>query len=255
MRLEGKVAIVTGGGQGIGKAIALGLAAEGAAVVIGQRHADRAEAVAKEITDSGGKALGMTLDVTSNDACQAIAAAAAEKFGSVDILVNNAALYGDIDFKRWDTWTDDEWTSSFNINVIGNWRMCRAVFPYMKEKKYGKIVNISSATVQQGFHGLLPYTSSKAAQLSNTRGLSQALGRYNITVNALAVGYVATDASLNMPSYSEEGEKAINAMRSIKRRQVAEDQVGTVLYFATAESDFVTGQVVCVDGGVEFSGF
>ncbi len=254
MRLEGKVAIVTGGGQGIGKAVALGLAAEGAAVVIGQRHADRAAAVAAEIEAGGGRALGMALDVTVIEACVAICKTAADKFGSLDILVNNAALYGDIDFKRWDSWTDEEWSNSFNINVIGNWRMCKAAFPYMKAKNYGKIVNISSATVQQGFHGLLPYTSSKAAQMSNTRGLSQALGRFNITVNALAVGYVATEASLNMPSYSEEGEKAINAMRSIKRRQVAEDQVGTVLYFTTAESDFVTGQVVCVDGGVEFSG-
>jgi len=255
MRLKDKVAIVTGGGQGIGKAIALGLAAEGAVVVIGQRHADRAEAVAKEIEAGGGKALGMKLDVTSMEACEALAKAAADKFGTVDILVNNAALYGDIDFKRWTDWTDEEWHNSFNINVVGNWRMCKAVFPYMKEQKKGKVVNISSATVQQGFFGLLPYTSSKAAAMSNTRGLSQSLGRYNITVNCLAVGYVANEATLNMPSYSEDAEKAINNARAIRRRQVAEDQVGTVLYFASEESDFVTGQVICVDGGVEFSGF
>lgn len=254
MRLKDKVAIVTGGGQGIGKAISLGLAEVGAAVVIGQRHAERAEAVAKEITAKGGKALGIKLDITSQEQCDAIAKAAVEKFGGVDILVNNAALYGDIDFKRWSDWTDEDWSTSFNINVVGGWRMAKAAVPYMRERGRGKIVNISSATVHQGFHGLLPYTSSKAAVISNTRGLAKALGRYKITVNCLAIGYVATEASLNMASYSEEGEKALINMRAIQRRQVAEDQVGTVLYFATEESDFVTGQCVCVDGGTEFTG-
>ena len=254
MRLKDKVAIVTGGGQGIGEAISLGLAAEGAAVVIGQRHAERAEAVAKEIIARGGKALGVKLDITSQEQCDAIAKLAAEKFGGVDILVNNAALYGDIDFKRWSDWTEEEWTASFNINVVGGWRMAKAAVPHMRERGRGKIVNISSATVHQGFFGLLPYTSSKAAVISNTRGLAMALGRYSITVNCLAIGYVATEASLKMASYSEEGEKALINMRAIRRRQVAEDQVGTVLYFATEESDFVTGQCVCVDGGTEFTG-
>lgn len=254
MRLKDRVAIVTGGGQGIGQAISLGLAAEGATVVIGQRHAERAEAVAQEIKDKGGQALGAKLDITSQEQCDAIARLAVEKFGGIDILVNNAALYGDIDFKRWSDWSEEEWTNSFNINVVGGWRMAKATVPAMRERGRGKIVNISSATVHQGFHGLLPYTSSKAAVISNTRGLAMALGRYNITVNCLAIGYVATEASLNMASYSEEGEKALINMRAIKRRQTAEDQVGTVLYFATEESDFVTGQCVCVDGGTEFTG-
>ncbi|RJQ39951.1 MAG: SDR family oxidoreductase [Dehalococcoidia bacterium] len=254
MRLKDKVAIVTGGGQGIGQAIAMGLAEEGAAVVIGQRHAERADAVAKDIIAKGGKAVGTSLDISSQAPCDAICQLAKDKFGGLDILVNNAALYGDIDFKRWSDWTEEEWANSFNINVVGGWRMCKAAVPLMRERGKGKIVNISSATVHQGFHGLLPYTSSKAAVISNTRGISKALGRYNITVNCLAIGYVATEASLKMASYSEAGEKALIAMRAIQRRQVAEDQVGTVLYFATDESDFVTGQCVCVDGGTEFTG-
>jgi 3-oxoacyl-[acyl-carrier protein] reductase len=258
MRLKNKVAIVTGGGQGIGKAIALKLAQEGAAVMLAQRTLAKVEETAAEIRKAGGKAIAMPVDIRDFDQVNKVAQKAASEFGGIDILVNNAAFYGGHGHANWDTWPVEQWKSSFDINVLGGWNCAKAAVPFMRQRGKGKIVNISTATVHQGYQGMLPYTTTKAGVCSITRGLAKALGRYNICVNCLAIGYVLTEASLEMQGikgHEEEADKAIIAQRCIRRSQYPEDVAGPVLFFASDEADFVTGQTLVVDGGVEFTGF
>lgn len=249
MRMQGKVAIITGGGQGIGKEFSLAFAGQGAAVVIGQRNVARAEATAEQIRAKGGKALAVRLDIAEQAQCDNIVKNAVAAFGGVDILLNNAALLKDYSFASWDSWTDQEWLNSFNVNVVGGWRMTKSVFPCMKERGKGKIINVSSTTVQLGFSGMLPYTSSKAAVVANTRVLARALGRHNININCLALGYTATEAITGMASYTEAGEMVTVKRRCLQRKQKPDDPVGTAIYLACDDSDFVTGQVLVVDGG------
>jgi len=256
MRLKDKVAVITGGGRGIGKAIALRFVQEGASVVL--PDIGDAEETAKEIRDAGGKAIAMLVDVRNEEQVNNMAKRAVEEFGGIDILVNNAALYAGHGHKGWDTWPLEQWRNSFDINVIGGWMCAKAVAPHMKERGKGKIINISSATVHQGYQGMLPYTTTKASVCSITRGLAKALGRHNICVNCLALGYVLTSASMEMDGikgHEEEADKAIIAARCIRRSQYAEDIAGPALFMASDDADFVTGQTLVVDGGVEFAAF
>jgi len=258
MRLKDKVAIITGGGQGIGRAYALAFAREGASVMLAQRTLAKVEATAREIRDSGGKAVAMPVDVRDEEQVNKMVEKTVEEFGGIDILLNNAAFYGGIGHKPWDAWTTEEWRQSFDINVIGDWLCAKTVVPYMRQRGKGKIINISSATVHQGYHGMLPYTTTKAAVCSITRGEARALGRYNICVNCIAIGYVLTEASVEMEGVKgreEETDKAIAALRCIRRSQYPEDCVGTALYLASDDADFVTGQTIVVDGGTEWAGF
>ena len=249
MRLDGKVAIITGGGQGFGKQFSLAFAAEGASVVIGQRNVAKAEATAEHIRAKGGRALAVKLDIAEQAQCDNIVKKAAEAFGGVDILLNNAALLKEYPFANWDSWTDQDWLNSFNVNVVGGWRMTKSVFPYMKQRGKGKIINISSTTVQLGFSGMLPYTSSKAAVVANTRVLARVLGRSNINVNCISLGYTATESITSQSSYTEAAELITVKRRCLQRKQKPEDAVGTAIYLACDDSDFVTGQVLVVDGG------
>jgi len=258
MILQNKVAIITGGGQGIGKAISLRFAKEGAAVMLAQRTLAKVEETAKEIRDAGGRAIAVSVDIRDEEQVKNMVQKAVDEFGGVDILINNAAFYGGHGHQAWDSWDLEHWRSSFDINVIGGWQCAKAVAPFMKQRGKGKIVNISTATVHQGYQGMLPYTTTKAGVCSITRGESKALGRYNICVNCLAIGYVLTEASVEMDGikgHEEEADKAIIALRSIRRSQYAEDLAGPALFFASDDADFVTGQVIVVDGGVEFAGF
>jgi len=174
---------------------------------------------------------------------------AVDEFGGIDILINNAAFYSGVGHKRWDDWSLEEWKRSWDINVVGGWLCAKAAVPHMRERGKGKIVNISSVTFQMGYQGHLPYTCTKAAVVALTRGMARALGRYNINVNCIAVGYTMSEASLEMPGRNVEGDKALIAMRSIRREQYPEDLVGTALYLATEDSDMLSGQTIVVDGG------
>ncbi len=249
MKLKDKVAIVTGGGRGIGRAYALRFAQEGAALMLPDIDITAAEQTAKEIRDSGGKAIAMLVDVRNEEQVNAMAKKTADEFGGIDILINNAALYGGLAYKRWTDWSDEEWSNNWNINVVGGWRCAKAVVPYMRERGKGKIVDISSVTFQFGFPGLLPYTCTKAAVIALTRGMARALGRYKINVNCIAVGYTMTPASTDMPGRSAEGDQALVAKRCIQREQQPEDLVGTALFLASDDSDFISGQTIVVDGG------
>lgn len=249
MRLKDKVAIITGGGRGIGRAYALRFAQEGAALILPDIALPEAEKTAKEIRDSGGKATAMLVDVRDEEGVNNMAQKTAEELGGIDILINNAALYGGLGHKRWDAWSIEDWIVSWEINVVGSWLCAKAVVPYMRERGKGKIVNISSVTFQMGYQGHLPYTCSKAAIVALTRGMARSLGRYLINVNCIAVGYTMTEASLTMPGRDIEGDKLLVSRRCIKREQQPEDLVGTAVFLASSDSDFISGQTILVDGG------
>lgn len=258
MRLKDKVAIITGGGQGIGRAIALRFAQEGASLMLAQRTLAKVEETAKEIRDAGGKAIAIAVDVRDEEQVNKMVRRTVAEFGGIDILVNNAAFYGGHGHKPWDVWPLEQWRNSFDINVVGGWLCAKAVVPHMQKRGKGKIINISTATVHQGYHGMLPYTTTKAGICSVTRGEARALGRYNICVNCLALGYVLTEASVEMEGIKgreEEADKAMVALRCIRRSQYPEDVAGPALFFASDDSDFVTGQTLVVDGGTEWAGF
>jgi NAD(P)-dependent dehydrogenase (short-subunit alcohol dehydrogenase family) len=249
MRLKDKVAIITGGGQGIGKAEAIRFAQEGCAVMVAQRNAAVAEAAANEIKAKGGNAAFCGVDVQVTEQVEAMVAKTVTTFGKVNILVNNAAFFGGIGYKRWDTWTLEEWQRSFMTNLVGSWQCAKAVFPHMKKAGKGKIINTYSTTANMGFPGLLPYTTSKAAIHTLTRCLARALGRYNICVNTISPGYVLTEASLQMPGGSREADKKLVETRCLQRDSYADDVAGPALFLASDDSDFVTGQLLIADGG------
>ncbi len=249
MRLKDKVAIITGGGRGIGRAYALRFAREGASLMLPDIALPEAEKTAKEIRDSGGEAIAMLVDVRDQEQVNKMVQRTVDEFGRIDILVNNAAYYGGIGFKRWDVWSREDWTRSWEVNVVGSWLCAKAVVPHMREQGKGKIINISSDSFQMGFYHLLPYTCSKAAVVALTRSMAKALGRYLINVNCVAVGYTMSQASLTMPGRDSEADKAVLSSRCIRREQQPEDVVGTVVFLASDDSDFISAQTILVDGG------
>ena len=249
MRLKDKVAIITGAGRGIGRAYALRFVDEGAKVVIADIILENAQKVAAEIEARGGEGLALHVDVSDTSSTLEMAEKTAARFGSIDILVNNAALYGGFGVKRWDVWTIEEWERSFAINVVGSWLCIKAVVPHMIAQGKGKIINIGSGTFDLGLHALIPYTCSKAAVVALTRAMARALGRYSINVNCLSPGYILSEASLKMPGKKAEFDELALRGRCFRRHQYPEDLVGTAVYLASEDSDFITGQTIRVEGG------
>lgn len=246
-RLEGRVAIVTGAAQGIGAVYAKALAAEGAAVVV----SDVLDAgpVAGAIQEAGGRALAVKSDVTDAKSVQAMVADAMTAFGGIDILVTNAALFGTLSPKPLTEIDSAEWTKVMEVNVRGVFECVKAVTPEMRRRRYGKIVNIASGTVFKGVPMLLHYVTSKGAVLAMTRCLARELGDDGIRVNTLAPGLVMSENVIANPAW--KGAVVANniASRAIKKELYPADLTGSLVYLCSAESDFVTGQVVVVDGG------
>jgi NAD(P)-dependent dehydrogenase (short-subunit alcohol dehydrogenase family) len=243
VRLSGKVAIVTGGARHIGAAYCRKLAVEGAAVVIADIL--DGEPVAKEIRAAGGRGLAIQVDVSREEDTQRMAAEAVKAFGRIDILVNNAAIFMNIQRHPFYEITADEWDHVSAVNIKGPFLCAKAVFPQMKEQRYGKIINISSSTAFWGTPNFLHYVASKAALVGMTRSLAREVGEFGICVNAIAPGLV-----------EHEGQNAPKALtelqlkeRSIKRLQTPEDLLGVLTYLASSDSDFVTGQTIVIDGG------
>lgn len=243
---EPEVAIVTGAAGGLGRVYALGLAAAGYAVVAADL-ADPSEVV-EEI---GGRALGVQVDVSDLASTEAMAAAALERFGRIDILVNNAAYYTAIEKKPFDELTVEEWDRVMAVNVRGTWLCCRAVAPAMKAQRSGKIVNVSSMTVPSGIPYFLHYVSSKSAIVGLTRALARELGEWDICVNTVSPDYIAFDRDYD--NRQPEMAQAIAQQRAFKREQQPDDMLGTILYLAGHGSDFVTGQNLYVNGGRLFT--
>jgi NAD(P)-dependent dehydrogenase (short-subunit alcohol dehydrogenase family) len=245
--LDGRVSIVTGGARGIGRAYCLGLAAEGSAVVV----ADLVDAVpvVEEIVATGGDALAVQVDVADPRSTVAMSEAAAERFGRIDVLVNNAAYFKQA--KR-GPFTDigvEEWDRAFAVNVRGTWLCCRAVHPWMRRQGYGKIVNVSSNTPFKGVPGFLHYTASKSAIIGLTRSLAREVGGDGIAVNTVAPDFIP-DEEMAMTRSAEA--EVIVKQRCFQRTQTTEDMVGIVVFLAGPGSDFITGQSFLVNGGALF---
>jgi NAD(P)-dependent dehydrogenase (short-subunit alcohol dehydrogenase family) len=246
MRLGGKVAIVTGGARHIGAAYSRRLAAEGAAVVIADVL--EGEGVAKEITAAGGKAIALKVDVSREEDTTRMAAEAVQAFGRIDILVNNAAIFINIERHPFYEISVEEWDRVSAVNIKGPFLCAKAVFTQMRQQRSGKIINISSSTVFAGTPLFLHYVASKAALVGMTRALAREVGEYGICVNAIAPGLVQHEGQTAPKEFTVFQLKA----RSLKRLETPEDLLGVLVYLASPDSDFVTGQTLLVDGGSIF---
>jgi len=251
-RLRDKVTIITGAAQGIGATFAVGFAEEGARVVIAD-ILDGKE-VAEAIEKSGGEAIFVKTDVTKQKECDALAKAASDRFGSIDILVNNAAVFGDLVTGPFTEISDEEWRRVMDVNAGGPFRCTKAVFPYMKDRG-GKIVNVASAIIFEGMPGLPHYVASKGAVMAFTRCMARELGGFNINVNAIAPGFTHSaggDKVAQKMMIDVSIEDVQMPMRSLKRTTYPEDLVGTAVFLAGEESRNITGQLIVVDCGLSF---
>ena len=247
MSLEGRVAIVTGGSRHLGRTYSLALAEAGAAVVV----ADLADAtsVADEIRDAGGEAVSVRVDVTDLASTEDMARAAAERFGRVDVLLNNAGWFKQAFRGPWTEIDVEEWDRSFAVNVRGVWLCCRAVVPYMRKQGSGKIINIGSNTVWKGTKGFLHYVSAKSAIVGLTRALAREVGADGISVNTLCPDYIPDAEMLDAVP---EADAFVVGQRVFQRTEVPEDMIGAAVFLAGPGSDFITGQSLLVNGGVVF---
>jgi len=244
-RLNDRSIIVTGAAQGIGATYAKALAAEGARVSICDLTEPRS--VADEIRAAGGQAISMVTDVTSPGAVAALVRATVEAYGTVHGLVNNAALFGSLKLQPFTDIESDEWDKVMAVNTRGVFECVKAVVPVMRAQKYGKIINIASGTLFKGTPHLLHYVASKGAVVAMTRVMARELGADNILVNCIAPGLTVSPA-VRM-TYSSAEIEANKATRALKREEEPEDIIGALIFFASAESDFITGQTLLVDGG------
>jgi 3-oxoacyl-[acyl-carrier protein] reductase len=249
LRLEGRVAIVTGGAHGIGKEYCLGYADEGASVAVLDLDIESAEKVAADIQGSGNRAIAVAVDVASEERVAAAVRAVIDEFGRIDILVNNAAMFSVVPMSRvaFDQISVSEWDRLMEINVKGTWLMCREVAPHMREQGYGKVINIGSGSAFKGVTTNIHYVASKAAIEGLTRNLARELGPHGVTVNTIAPG-----STLSEEQPSEETllrrENSLHR-RAIARVQLPSDLVGAAIFLGSRESDFITGQTLVVDGG------
>jgi NAD(P)-dependent dehydrogenase (short-subunit alcohol dehydrogenase family) len=249
MRLRDKVAIITGAARGIGAAFAVGFAKEGAKVVIGDIR-DGLKTVAA-VEEAGSRGLYVKTDITKQDQCNAMAKAAIDRFGAIDILINNAGTL--VTIKPFMEVTTEEWMEIMATNTLGSFHCTKAVFPYMKDRG-GKIINISSGTVFEGVPGLPHYLSSKGAVMAFTRGMARELGEYHINVNSIAPGFTHSEGGdefdRNKKFPSVPLDEVQMPMRCIKRPTYPEDLVGTAIYLASDDSRLITGQLIIHDGGL-----
>lgn len=244
--LQGKVAIVTGGAQGIGRAIADELAADGARIVIVDLKG--AEAAAADFPDG----VGLTVDVASEDDVARMAGETVERCGSIDILINNAGLYASLAMRAFDQIPVDEWRQVMDVNVLSMFLTCRAVVPQMREHGGGRIVNISSGTPFRGVPFVLHYVTSKGAIVALTRALAKELGGDEILVNCVAPGFTMSDGVNQHPEVVEALRDVSVGSRTLKRDQVPEDVVGAVAFLCGPGATFITGQTMVIDGGQYF---
>ena len=250
-RLKDQVLIVTGGAHGIGLAYCEGLAAEGARVVVADIDGQGADAVAASLGEAGHDALAVTTDVSQPESTDTMARLTMERFGRIDGIINNAAIYQRPAVTRgpFEEIPVEEWDRLMGVNLRGVFLCCRAVVPHMKAQGSGKIVNISSGTVSNGSTQMLHYVTSKAGVIGLTRSLAREVGDYNINVNAIAPG-------LTVSMDDDDEDKLLRfetrmQARSLKRLEGPQDLVGAVLFLCSTDSDFMTGQTMVVDGGAQ----
>jgi NAD(P)-dependent dehydrogenase (short-subunit alcohol dehydrogenase family) len=244
--LDGKVAIVTGGAQGIGRAIADALAADGARIVIADLKG------AQEAAAGFPDGVGLTVDVASEDDVAQMASETVERCGAIDILVNNAGLYASLAMRPFEQIPVAEWRQVMDVNVLSMFLTCRAVVPLMRAQGGGRIVNISSGTPFRGVPFLLHYVTSKGAIVALTRALAKELGGDDVLVNCVAPGFTMSDGVHEHPEVIEALQDISVSARTLKRDQVPEDVVGAVAFLCGPGAAFITGQTMVIDGGQYF---
>jgi 3-oxoacyl-[acyl-carrier protein] reductase len=251
MELSDKVIIVTGAARGLGQTYARRFAEMGNRLVVCDMR-DCAETVS-QCQAAGAEAIGFETDVTDAASAETMAEGALEKFGRIDVLINNAALFGSLRFAPFDKLDEAEWDATMNVNVKGIWHCSRAVVPAMRDAGGGSIINISSLAAIYGMPNGLHYTTSKAAVIGLTRGLAREVGRFYIRVNAVAPNVVDTEAAGEF--FGDKKEKLMEAttsQMSLRKPVSADDLFGTMLYLASDQSSRTTGQTLMVDGGTVF---
>ncbi len=248
MRFKDKSVIITGGGGKIAKAYAMAFAKEGAKLSLPDIAS--ADQIVKTIKDMGGTAISMACDVSNEGSVQAMVAETVKQFGTVDILINNAAYFMSVWKGPFWEMKVDEFDKAMAVNVRGSWLCAKAAVPYMQKQKSGKIINLSSNVALTGNPNYIHYVTSKGALIAMTRAMAREVGDWNICVNTVSPGFVVTEGRQVDPEY----EKIRAQQRSLKRSQVEDDLVGAVLFLSSSESDFMTGQLMNVDGGFHFVG-
>jgi 3-oxoacyl-[acyl-carrier protein] reductase len=250
-RLEDRVVIVTGGANGLGRAYCEAFAHEGAKIVVADLDDAAAAELVRIVGKDGGDALAIHVDVATAADTERMAQATLDRFGRIDGLINNAALFQRPAMSRvpFENIPLEEWDRLMAVNLRGIFLCCRAVVPAMKQQRYGKIVNISSGTVFYGAPNAAHYVTSKAGVIGLTRALARELGDHRITVNAIAPGLVISMDEVD-PARDAQNRQRLQA-RAIKRTQVPADVVGAAVFLSSAESDFITGQTLVVDGGAQ----
>ncbi len=251
MEISEKVIIITGSARGLRQTYAKRFAELGAHLVVCDRR-DCHQTVAL-CRQAGAEAIGFETDVTDAASARTMAERALARFGRIDVLINNAALFGSLHFAPFDKLDEAEWDATMSVNVKGIWHCCRAVVPVMRDAGGGAIINISSLAAIYGMPNGLHYTTSKAAVIGLTRGLAREVGRYNIRVNAVAPNVVDTEAAGEF--FGDKKDKLMEAttsQMSLRKPLEADDLFGTMLYLASDQSSHTTGQTLMVDGGTVF---
>lgn len=250
INLDGRLVLITGGGKGLGKAFAFSLGSLGARIVVAARNKEKLENTAKELQQQGIEAKAIQLDVANSKQVQELAEMIRRDMGPVEIVVNNAAIYYGVNRKPFMEISEEEWDLTMNVNIKGPWLVTKAFLPHMQELGRGKIVNIASQVFFTGSHGFVHYVASKGGVIGLTRALARELGKYDITVNAVAPGFTDTEASRTI---LQDVNKYDTSSQCLQRLGIPEDVCGAVVFFASPYSDFITGQTIIVDGGKEMN--
>jgi 3-oxoacyl-[acyl-carrier protein] reductase len=245
------VALVTGAGLGLGREISRRLAADGLTVIVSDKDGDRATAVSDEIQEAGGQARASVLDVADADEVRRAVDELARATGTIDVLVNNAAVFSTLSMRAFDEIPIDEWDTVMKVNISGMFYCAQAVSPYMKKARRGRIINLSSSTVLMGRPHYLHYVTSKSAAIGFTRSLARELGEWGITVNALMPG--ATKTEIPRESVTDAQFDGLVAQQSIHELIGPTDIAAAVSFMASAQTRLMTGQIMVVDGGLSFN--
>jgi 3-oxoacyl-[acyl-carrier protein] reductase len=244
-RLDGRVAIVTGGGGGLGADMCRSLAAAGAAVAVVDRVQEKIDMVSEQVGAAGGQALPVLCDVSDRTSVEEMASTVARELGGIDVLVNNAAVYPR---RAWTEIDEQEWDSVLATNLKGYFLCARAAYPSLTERGRGRIINVSSITFFTGTEMLLDYVSSKGAVIGFTRALAREIGPEGVTVNAIAPGAFPTDAEKIHPNPEAYNQWVLD-QQSLKRRGTPEDIGNLTVFLASDASSFITGQTIGINGG------